>query len=60
MKRKEVKVSHEEVQRAIKKFQENGGLITQVPTEGNPRRRLVGSKYASFEAVFESHIPELN
>ncbi len=60
MKRKEVKISHDEVQRALSKFQKKGGLITRVPSEGNPRRRLVGSKYASFEAVFESHIPGMD
>ena len=60
MKRKDVKVSHDEVQRALKTFQDKGGLITKIRSEGNPRRRLVGTKYASFEAVFESHIPGLD
>lgn len=58
MKRKEIKISHDEIQRALQTFQSKGGLITKVKTEGNPRRRMVGSKYASYEAVFESHIPE--
>ncbi len=35
-------ISHEEVQRALSKFKEGGGLITQLPDQVAPRRNQVG------------------
>ncbi len=44
-------ISEEEIQKALKKFQEQGGLITKLPDEVSPRNPMVGSKFGMFEAV---------
>ncbi len=43
------KITEEEVKEAIKRFEENGGLIRQLPEEPTPRLNLVGKKYAVYE-----------
>ncbi len=44
-------ITEEEVQQALKRFQERGGLIKQPPDEIVPRHTLVGAKYAVYETV---------
>ena len=44
-------ITEVEIQQALKKFQERGGLIKQLPDEIVPRHTLVGAKYAVYENV---------
>lgn len=44
-------ISHEEVHRALNKFKEGGGLITQLPDQVAPRRNQVGGKWAVYETM---------
>ena len=48
-----VEVTQEEIQRALKKFTEKGGLINKLPDEIAPRNALVGGKWGMFEGVGE-------
>ena len=59
-KSKAANITREDVQRAIKKFKESGGLITKITADENPKRKLVGARYASFEPVLELHVPGLD
>lgn len=47
-------ISHDDVQRALKRFQEQGGLITQLPDQVVPPRNRVGGKFAVYEPVTDS------
>ena len=46
-------VSHEEIQSALAKFRKAGGLITRLPNELSPPRKLVGEKWAAYESLLE-------
>ena len=50
-KKQKVVISVEEIAKALKKFQEEGGLITKLPDEITPRQALVGAKWGMFEMV---------
>ena len=50
-KKQKVEISVEEIAKALKKFQEEGGLITKLPDEITPRQALVGAKWGMFEMV---------
>ena len=50
-KKQKVVISVEEIAKALKKFQEEGGLITKLPDEITPRHALVGAKWGMFEMV---------
>lgn len=54
--KKKVEISPEEVQQALKKFQEKGGLIKKLPDQVAIRSNMVGSKWAMFELVGEKGI----
>ncbi len=61
MKNKKV-ISEEEIQQAIKKFQEEGGLIRTLPAEVVPAHTLVGAKWGVYENVGDAadNAPEAN
>jgi hypothetical protein len=46
-------VSHADVERAIRKFREEGGLIQRLPDELVAHRSLVGSRFGMYESVME-------
>jgi hypothetical protein len=48
MKEKKV-ITQEEVQQAIRKFQERGGLIRRLPDEIVTAQALVGARYSVYE-----------
>ncbi len=50
-KKQKIEISPEEIAKALKKFQEKGGLITKLPDEITPRQALVGAKWGMFEIV---------
>lgn len=52
-KKQKQEISPEEISKALKKFQEKGGLITKLPDEITPRHSMVGGKWAMFETVNE-------
>lgn len=52
-KEKQQKVSEAEVQHAIQKFLEQGGLIKRLPDEVTPANSKVGGRHAAYESVVE-------
>jgi hypothetical protein len=47
-------ISHEEVSQAIRRFQEQGGLIHELPAQREEYRRRIGTHLGSaFESVIE-------
>ena len=52
-------VTHEEIQSALAKFRKAGGLITRLPNELSPPRKLVGEKWALYESLLEIVAAEL-
>jgi hypothetical protein len=46
-------VSRADVDRAIRKFREQGGLIQRLPDELVAPRSLVGSKFGMYESAME-------
>ena len=54
---KKVQIREEDIQKALKKFQESGGLIKRLPDQINPNRSLVGAKYGVYEAVEDTSTP---
>ena len=52
-KRSKQAVSRADVERAIRKFREQGGLIQRLPDEVVAPRSLVGSKFGMYESVVE-------
>ena len=46
-------ISEDDVQRAIRKFLQEGGLIKRLPDEVTPRSVLVGAKWGMYEPVLE-------
>lgn len=53
--RKEEKVSSTDVQSAIRKFIEAGGIITKLPEEKAAGGRMVGRKWNTSELAGESN-----
>lgn len=53
MKKKQQSVSELEIQEALRKFKERGGLIKKLPDEVVPSHNLVGSRWAQYEAIQE-------
>ena len=51
MSSKKTKITDEEIQRALKKFEEKGGLIKRLPDQVAPSGNQVGGKFAMFETV---------
>ncbi len=51
--KKQVRISEEEIQKALQKFQKEGGLINKLPDEVIRRSPYVGGKFAMYEAVIE-------
>ena len=54
MKDKGKNISHEDVQRALRSFQERGGLIRTLPAQLAPDRLLVGARHGLYEPVLNS------
>lgn len=48
-------IQEAEIQEALRKFQERGGLIRILTSEKTPLLNLVGRKYGQFENLFEHH-----
>ncbi|MDH4121671.1 MAG: hypothetical protein OEV94_08215 [Deltaproteobacteria bacterium] len=46
-------VSHDDIQKALRKFQANGGLIQKLPPQVVIRHSLVGGKWGMFESISE-------
>lgn len=42
-------VTHEQLQAAIRRFQENGGIIKKLPDQKSYTHQMVGMKWASLE-----------
>ncbi len=53
---KNIKITEEEIQQALRVFQDEGGLIKVLPNEVVPPFLLVGKKYGRFENVMEHHL----
>lgn len=53
MKNKQV-VTEQEIQKALKKFKEQGGLIKKLPDEIVPNHNMVGAKWSMYEAIQEN------
>jgi hypothetical protein len=51
MKRNKAVISEQEVQEALNKFKERGGLIKKLPDEVIPTHNLVGSRWAVYETI---------
>ena len=47
-------ISQDEVQKALQRFQKEGGLITQLPDQIVPPRTRVGGKFAAYESVTDT------
>lgn len=56
-KKQKVEISPEEIAKALKKFKEEGGLITKLPDEITPRHSMVGAKWGMFEMVKDTSGP---
>ena len=52
--KKTIAITEEDVQKALQKFLNNGGLIKHLPDEITPRNILVGAKFGMFEPVIET------
>ncbi len=52
---KKAEISHDEIQEALRKFREQGGLITRLPDEEVQPRRMVGFRYGTYEPVSEGN-----
>ena len=52
-------ITREELQRAIRGFQERGGLIRRLPDEFVPPATLVGARWGAYEEVLQAaHVDE--
>ena len=51
MKSNKAVITEQEVQEALKKFKQHGGLIKKLPDEVVPSHNLVGSRWAVYEAI---------
>lgn len=55
MKTSRKEITREKLQRAIRGFQERGGLIRRLPDEIAPPTALVGARWGAYEEVL--HVP---
>ncbi len=53
MKTSRREITSEELQRAIRNFQERGGLIRRLPDEIVPPATLVGARWGAYEEVLQ-------
>jgi len=53
MKAKQARITADDVQKALERFQSGGGLIQKLPDQPSPRRRMVGGKWGMYEPVLE-------
>ena len=44
-------ITEEDVQKALSKFEKDGGLIKQLPDQVAPRNTLVGARWGVYEVV---------
>ena len=44
-------ITEEDVQKALSKFEKDGGLIKQLPDQVTPRNTLVGARWGVYEVV---------
>ena len=51
MKNNKAVISEQEIQEALKKFKERGGLIKKLPDEVVPAHNLVGNRWAVYETI---------
>ncbi len=54
MKTNRKEITQEELQRAIRAFQERGGLIRRLPDEIVPPAILVGARWGAYEEVLQA------
>ena len=54
MKKKQISITDQEIQQALKKFHDQGGLIKKLPDEVVPSHNMVGGRWAQYEAIQES------
>ena len=47
-------LSHADVQKALQKFKQQGGLIKRLPDQVVLKGALVGGKFGVYESVFDS------
>lgn len=47
-------ITEEDVQKALKKFVNDGGLIKQLPDQVTPRNTLVGARWGIYEIVSDT------
>ena len=57
--KKKSEISQEEIQKALKKFQNQGGLISKLPDQIAPRSNMVGGRWAMYETVSERQSAEV-
>jgi len=57
--KKKVEISQEEVQKALQKFQKEGGLINKLPDQIAPRSTMVGGRFSMYETVSERQNAEV-
>ena len=43
------KITEQDIQRALRRFRQEGRLIRRLPEEVAPRSRMVGARYAAYE-----------
>ena len=46
-------ITEADIQKALKKFMDEGGLIQKLPDEVVPQRRQVGDKWSAYEGLSE-------
>ncbi len=51
----QIQITEEEIQKAIYKFQMEGGLIRRLPDEVVLRSNVVGRKHGMFETFFDDN-----
>ncbi len=50
-----INITEEEIQKAIQKFQMEGGLIRQLPDEAVLRSNIVGRRHGMYESFFDDN-----
>ncbi len=58
MKRNTNTITHDQVKEALKRFQQDGGLLKRLPDQVTPVRQLVGGKWASLESLIDTFQPK--
>ena len=54
MKHDKKTITEDWVRRALKTFEERGGLIRTFPPQAAPSRRLVGAQHTAFEGLIDA------